>query len=65
MFIKLTSISGEMIWVNADRIMWIVPYSTKEHKEASIIDMSAEAYTKVRESPDMIVKLIERSGNAT
>lgn len=62
MFIKLTAISGEIIWVNADKIMWIVPYRTKEHTNASIVDMGNECYTRVRESPDMIVKIIKGIG---
>lgn len=63
MFIKLTDLNGESIFINADKIMWFVPYSTKGHTEASIVFMSADACVKVSESPDMIVKLIERSEN--
>lgn len=62
MFIKLTNISGERIWVNANKIIWIVPYCTKGHTNASIIDMGNDCYTKVRESPDMIVKIIKGIG---
>lgn len=62
MFIKVTDIEGKTAYVNADKIMWIVPYSTKGYIDASIIDMG-EAHIKVSESPDMIMKLIERKSN--
>ena len=65
MFIKLTDLEGKSIFINADQIMWITPYSARGYIEASIIDMGREAYVKVSESPEMIVKLIERSENGT
>ena len=63
MFIKLTDLEGKSIFINADKIMWITPYSTKGYAEASIVDMGADAYVRVSESPDVIVKLIERRKN--
>jgi hypothetical protein len=64
MFIKVTDREGETVHINADRIMWIVPYRTKGHTTGSIIDMGSECYIKVCESPDKIVKLIENPENA-
>ena len=63
MFIKLTDLDGKKVFINVSRIMFIVTYSTSGHIEASIVYMYADAYMKVSESPDMIMKLIERSKN--
>ena len=63
MFIKLTDLEGKSIFINANRIMWITPYSTRGHIEASVIYMGADAWVKVSENPDMIAKQIERSEN--
>lgn len=65
MFIKLTGIEGNDIFINVDKIMLIIPFSTRGHIEASIVDMGAGDYTRVSESPDMIMKIIERSKNET
>ena len=63
MFIKLTDLDGRSFYINVDQIMWITPYSTRGDIEASIVDMGREDYVKVIESPDMIMKIIERSEN--
>ena len=65
MFIKLTDLDGEKVFINVSRIMFIVPYSTRGYTEASTVYMNSDAYMKVSESPDMILKLIERSENGT
>lgn len=63
MYIKLTDMEGKTIYINADKIMWIALYNTRGYTDASIVYMGEENYVKVSESPDMIVKLIERSEN--
>ncbi len=62
MIIKLTGIEGGTILVNTERIKFVVPYSTRGHIDASIVDFD-EDNIRVSESPEMILKLIERSEN--
>ena len=63
MFIKVTDIDGGTAYVNVDRIECIEPYRVKGHSDASIIHFGETAYIKTSESPDMIMKLIERNEN--
>ena len=65
MFIELTDLAGKKIYVNTDKIMWIAPNSERGYIESSFIAISDEAWVKASESPDMIMKLIERSKNGT
>jgi hypothetical protein len=63
MIIKLTGIESGTILVNTERIKFVVPYSTRGHIDASIVDFGEDSYIRVSESPEMILKLIERSEN--
>jgi hypothetical protein len=63
MIIKLTGIEGGTILVNTEIIKFVVPYSTRGHIDASIVDFGEDSHIRVSESPEMILKLIERSEN--
>lgn len=63
MIIKLTGIEGGTVLVNTEKIKFVVPYSTRGYIDASIVDFGEDSHIRVSESPEMIVKLIERSEN--
>lgn len=61
MFIKVTGLDGKTAYINADRINCIEPHSQRGYIDASRISFANGDYVITSESPDMIMKLIERS----
>ena len=55
LFVKLTSVyDGNPIYVNAANIMTVEPYSDG----CTVINMTGNAYTKVKESAEAVIDLI-------
>ena len=54
MFIKVTGLNGETLFINPKRIMCIEPYSTRGYIDASIIVFDESNIIKASESPEKI-----------
>lgn len=63
MFIKVTNFDGKTAYINTDRIHCIESHSQRGYMDASRISFANGDYVLTSESPDMIMKLIERSKN--
>jgi uncharacterized protein YlzI (FlbEa/FlbD family) len=62
-YIKVKGLNGKGYVINAERIMCIESHSERGYIDASVIVFNENSFIKVSESPDMILKLIERSEN--